>query len=433
MHGVIKLAGVLRYFCLSLLWGALVSGLVLNGAVESYATQLVFLLLALSLMVALWVGLADFETAREILIVLAVGVALLLSVLYRNTLLGGDFVVLLLGWMTFVLTFLFTRQTPRQGRAFLMALILLGGLEALYGFVQSVGGFDYIARSTRGLGRVASGTLVNPNHFAALLNITLPLAVALLLHRGRGHSSPKQRSEWYARAWVIAVACSLMGLVVLQSRSRASTLTLLLCLLFMLAMSRVRMSGRTPATTTVVLLVVILLIAGLAFWVGVDALSSKFAAARTDWSVREWIYKDTLRLIADHPLTGVGPGMFQWRFRPYQSQMTYALAEHAHSDYLESAAEWGIPLAVLFWAWVVWRLYVSVRTYFESRARLRGAVALGCATAILAVLLESSVDFSLQIPANWMIFAMVLGVSSAVARRRTSSDEEREKSVAPSR
>ena len=103
--------------------------------------------------------------------------------------------------------------------------------------------------------------------------------------------------------------------------------------------------------------------------------------------------------------------MYQWRFRPYQSAAVETWFDYAHNDYLQSAAEWGIPLAMLFWGFVVWRFWRSVRVFFDSRNPWRQGIALGCAGSIFSIVVHSLVDFNLQIPINWVIFCMILGLA----------------------
>lgn len=174
-------------------------------------------------------------------------------------------------------------------------------------------------------------------------------------------------------------------------------------LLLTVSKRRAQLSGRAVW----ILLTVTL---GLACWVGIDALLSRFEASGTAMGERTTIYSDTVKLIADNPILGVGPGMFQWGFRPYQSVNTALLFDHAHNDYLQSAVEWGLPIALAFWGFVIWSLWRAVRRFVEGGDSWSRGIALGSAAAVFSILLHSLVDFNLQIPANWMIFCVILGL-----------------------
>ncbi len=111
-----------------------------------------------------------------------------------------------------------------------------------------------------------------------------------------------------------------------------------------------------------VALIVLLLAVGIAVaaWIGMAPVVEHFEqlpqneplVSTTQGRVAAW--NDTLKLVRAHPWTGVGLGCFQYAFTAVQStQLTY-LVDHAHNDYLELAAELGLPCAVLFIAGIFW-------------------------------------------------------------------------------
>ena len=418
MRSLKGLAGLL--FAASLVWGILH-----YGAVESHVSNTLFLLMLAAAAVTAWRVPAELFSRDHIIPVAVVGALLLVEVLRRDSLTGHGYTILALGWMAFFVTVLLTADDARTAKNLFLLLTFIGCAEALYGLVQSLGGLDYIGTYYRNMGRKASGTLINPNHFSGLLNMTLPLVVGTLFMR----LSKRRfglRSEFYSRAWVMLAGCSFMGLAVILSASRAGTATMLASLLFLLIMWRFGKSHRRRNLSAVAVLVLLVMIVGLGFWVGMDALQSKFGMVESDLSFRGSIYSDSLRLIADNRFFGVGPGMYQWRFRPYQSIRPELWFKQAHNDYLQSAAEWGVPLALLFWGFVLWQLMRTLKVFLQSHHPERQGIALGCSAAILSILLHSFVDFNLQIPTTWMIFCSILGLSwnlaqGAERRRRQDS------------
>ena len=340
------------------------------------------------------------ESIKEVrfLALLLIGFFLLAEVILQPNLTGRGFVIASLGWLALSFVLLLTARQQNAARAVLFFLILVGGAETLYGLIQSLGQSDSLAK----------GTFTNRNHFAGLLNMTIPLALgALFAHYSRLRE--RLRSEVYARAWIVLLSLALMGLGILLSLSRAGTLSLIATLVLisvLLTLRRQRGRGRKLSGAAVWILLFTTL--GLGAWVGMDALLERFAQPD---SSRPVVYRNTLKLIAKQPLLGVGPGMYQWRFRPYQSVDAGFRYDHAHNDYLQSAAEWGIPLAMLFWGFVVWRFWRSIRVFMDSRDAWRQGIALGCAGAIFSILVHSLVDFNLQIPVNLMIFCMILGLA----------------------
>lgn len=400
--------------------GVLLSGLLFYGAVEPVIYYPLFLLLLVSALLATWsLPLQAFGAIRFFPLLL-VGLFLLAGILIQETLIGRGYLISALGWLALILTLALTTSSERTARWLFIFLILVGGAEAVYGLYQSLGGHDYIGGYHRGYGRLATGTLINRNHFAGLLNMTLPLAVGwLLANYSRRGRKAQPRSELYAWVWVILLSCSFMGLAIFLSLSRAGTLTLVSTLVFislLLTLKRRSRSRRSLSGTTAWILLFV--IVSLATWVGLDALLSRFGGAGSDWNGRRTVFQDSLQLVAENPELGIGPAMYQWRFRPFQTQSARVLFSYAHNDYLQSAIEWGIPGALLFWGFVAWRFYRSVLVFFQSHRPWRQGIALGCSGAILAILLHSLIDFNLQIPGNLMIFCTILGLSWGTERNQ---------------
>ncbi len=74
------------------------------------------------------------------------------------------------------------------------------------------------------------------------------------------------------------------------------------------------------------------------------------ASFRIALGARVAIWRDTLRMIADAPLLGSGPGTYHDVFRSVYAPT--AIGYHAHNMFLHVAAETGLPAAVCFgWLW----------------------------------------------------------------------------------
>src|SRR5262249_27193612 len=146
------------------------------------------------------------------------------------------------------------------------------------------------------------------------------------------------------------------------------------------------------------------LLAG-AFWIGVDGIVQRYSElVGQDAILREGrilVYRDALRMIGANP-AGVGTGNFQDRYRQYQTFRPDLLFDHAHNDYLETAAEWGVPLAAVFWAFLFFSLIRCVRLFVSIESAEQRGVLLSCMGAMFAILVHSFTDFSLQIPSNAM-------------------------------
>ncbi len=90
-----------------------------------------------------------------------------------------------------------------------------------------------------------------------------------------------------------------------------------------------------------------------------------------------------------------------------------ARVDYAHNDYLQLAAELGLPAALLFWALIFVLAARTLRACWIPGNHTRQAIALGATGALAALLLHSLTDFNLYIPANGLVFSVVLGLGSA--------------------
>lgn len=127
--------------------------------------------------------------------------------------------------------------------------------------------------------------------------------------------------------------------------------------------------------------------------------STAFTERRLD------LWRDALQIVAHAPGTGVGPGEFS-SHSPTSLRDQDAVA--AHDEYLQVAAELGLPgllLALLVTLWGFWRLHRAVPDRAASFA----------AAALTAAGIHASVDYVLHAPAILVAVVTLLGAVSAPA------------------
>ena len=292
---------------------------------------------------------------------------------------------------------------PHRLTAFFHVLLVIGLLEALLGITQRflLPGWIFAYQN---FGTV-SGTLINHNHFAGLMGMLAFVPFGLAYARVRGGQLAGPYVYVLASAFIaFALICSLsrMGIVSFVAGAALSVIV-------------IRMAGRTARNIGLALglgLLGLLLLG--AVWIGVDAFIDSYAAlVGNDQGIedsRPIIFRDTMRMIADHPW-GIGPGNYQDVFRRYQTTRLRLLFDHTHNDYLEMAAEWGVLAAAVFWALIVLVLIRSVKVFLSSNSfQSRGNI-LTCIGAIATIMVHSLADFNLQIPVNASLFFIFVGLA----------------------
>ena len=270
----------------------------------------------------------------------------------------------------------------------------------------------------------ATGTYINPDHFAGFLELVLPLPLAFLL-AGRVGVVTRVLLAY-------ATLCILGGLVMTFSRGgwMAATAGVLLLLGLLMCHRNHRLRA---------LLVLVLLLAGG----GVLApriLSSTVSYMRrvappeeggpsvveTDSRLAMW--GAAVRMWRDYPWWGVGPGHFDYRFREYRPENFQVRPEHAHEDYLEMFADWGLTGGFIVFGGIgifvfglrqSWPHVRREENDFGSAMSSRYAFFLGGVSGLFALAAHSLVDFNLHVPANALAGVVVLALVAANLRFAT--------------
>jgi O-antigen ligase len=150
-------------------------------------------------------------------------------------------------------------------------------------------------------------------------------------------------------------------------------------------------------------------------WIGSDPVMSRFETLGQEYNLngqnRISIWRDTLGLIRHHPLLGTGLGSFAVVYPSVQTAFLALLVEHAHCDYLEVASELGLPGGILVFGSIFWILARTARQYRQAEERFDRAISLGCIGSIAAILVHSLADFNLYIPANALVFTIILAMA----------------------
>jgi tetratricopeptide (TPR) repeat protein/O-antigen ligase len=278
----------------------------------------------------------------------------------------------------------------------------------------------------------ASGPFVNPDHFANFLAILLPLAavgaIFPLAAVRREHAADLRTP--------CAVAAFLMAAGILLSLSRGAWIasTAGVCLGLGLSFNHARerapaLLNRLGARTLPLLLAGLVIFLLLLLFVigpsGRDEATSRIGSTilRGDsLGLKPSAWRDSLRMIADFPVFGVGlgcwPEIFPHYQRPPAMQFFYRQPEN---DYIQFLAETGLAgalLAIWFGA-AVWRKCRAAAAQLTAR---QWPLFAGLGAGIAAALIHEFFDFSLHTPANALLFIVVL---AALLRLALTADTRR--------
>jgi len=323
---------------------------------------------------------------------------------------------------------------PQPRKRLFMFLISLGILQAVLGLLQY---FDVIplifpAKEAYKI-VVASGTYVNRNHFAGLLEMALPILLAFAYYYYMDKIRPdlpytRQRRKilFSHPKFPILLLIMFLGLIiclgVIFSMSRAGIFCMMATMFFLGFILSAR-HGRKRVQAMVFLFV--LIIVCYAAWIGLAPVIDRFDLLLEPEIVetgRIAVWQDTWTMIKDFPLLGTGLGNYEFAFYAYNSLPLTVVYNHAHNDYLQYVAELGIPGAAFLFGLIFFLLVRGLVMFFKSDSLSQGMTVLGCCGAVFSIMLHSFADFNLQIPANMAVFCLLLSLlATSLARQRTQS------------
>lgn len=310
-------------------------------------------------------------------------------------------------------------RDSRRARAAVWTVALAGLAYALYGLVIELGHFDRILWYRRWAypGSLTS-TFVNRNSFATYAGLALIATVGLMLEALRRAPPLSTRAglRWAlqglgGRLGFLLGAALAIGVALLLTGSRGGMVAAFIGLVALALAFALRRGARPRAALATIGAVV-------AFAVGLLAFSSGGALERLGQTVlaeseRPAVYALVLKGIAARPLLGVGYGAFEAAFPLIRDETIRGdlVYDKAHNSYLEFAFEAGLPAFVAMMA-VLGALAWQVARGARNRRRDRVFPCIGIGASAL-VASHALVDFSIQIPAVAMTFALILGVAYA--------------------
>jgi O-antigen ligase len=310
-------------------------------------------------------------------------------------------VVLLINYVLIFYLVVYTIQTRSQVRQLVYLIIGMATFLSIFGIFKRFGvnpfpWWDY--GSLHG-GRLTA-TFYNPDHLAGYMEMALPLLLGLFL-------TGMARGKHLLMAYVAFML--LCALVLSLSRGGwfgllAGLFFMAMCLLFDPQFTHKGLILALMGGTVAIVLIV------LASTPVVERiLTMTEGGIEPSMHDRVVIWGATSSMIAEHPLTGTGPGTYAVAFTGYQPPGLTSQYRMAHNDYLHFISETGIGLIPIA-AWMTFSVYARAFKKLRNPSRLVRGITLGAVSGITAILVHSIVDFNLHIPANAILFTLLAGL-----------------------
>lgn len=243
------------------------------------------------------------------------------------------------------------------------------------------------------------GPYVDPDHYAGLMELLIPLLAGFALSRSPNRGQP---------LLAFAILVSIASLTLSGSRSAVVALLVEAAAFVIIAGLFDRFRRQSVWITSLAGIATIV----ISLWLIPANILHRFQDAMehpaVTYAKRSSITLDTLRITRDNIAFGSGMGTLKSIYLNYQSFPTDLIIDHAHNDYAEALAETGVIGGLI----LVAALSLFFREFRSTRRRLRstfGWLQVGAALGCCGLLIHSATDFNLHIPANAAWFALAAG------------------------
>lgn len=340
---------------------------------------------------------------------------------------AGTFQYLVLG-LAYCLLYLLVVglvRTRKRLTLLLSVLVVCGASQAFFGTVMTLSGVEWLLFGPKDFHLSdATGTFVNRNHLAGYLEITLACGIGLLLalrEDGRFRwaglleavMGPKGR---------LRLALVVMVVALVMSHSRMGNAAFFVSLLIVGGLFVLIDKAQRRRNSLILASVILIDMLVVSQFFGLEklkerVLDTRFSDVLVEGQVvqranelRGSVLTQALPLARERPLLGQGAGSFEAVFAQHAGDIPLHY-DHAHNDLLQFFIEYGLlgtlPLALF----VLFSLYQAFKAMRRRESLYRSGVGFGAALGIIALMIHSSTDFNLQIPANAATYVVLCAIA----------------------
>ena len=292
------------------------------------------------------------------------------------------------------------------------------GTALVYGFWQP-----------RDAGSRPLGPFINRNHLGTWSLLAICLCAGYLQWRTTPLAlAPTWRTRLTAwmdgRRLVLQLAIVLLAAVLALGASRSSLVALMCAAGYVAVASLARIpagsaSLRQPASASRMSLsglAVVAIVAMLGYGDGSRLLQRMDETQATGMANRLAIWHDTVPMMIDFPLAGVGAGAFGTAMQVYQTSARTYFHNEAHNQYLQIASEGGLLLTVPA-ACALFAFIAAAWTQLRRRDDPVRWMRVAGAAALIGVAVQSIWETGLTLPANGMFAAALAALVIHQERR----------------
>ena len=318
-------------------------------------------------------------------------------------------------------------NSAQRLRKIVTVIIIFGAIMAFFGILQRLASPEGIYGWRPTPQAIPFASFVNQHHFAAFMEMTIGLTLALLV----GKATEKDKRL------LLIIAIVLMGIAILLTGSRGGVLSLLGVIGFVLLTNLLRRSEtgeelsreerRARFKRNIALvgggLGLLIILFGAVLLLGGDAPLSRGIGLTTQTDVssgRLHFWSVGLQIFAAHPILGAGLDAFGTAFPLYDSWNGNFRVEQAHNDYLQILADAGILGFICVAAFIFLLFKQGFQKISTEHSHFRRSVSVGAMAGCFGILIHSFFDFPLRTSSNaffFLLFAVFATASIYFSKR----------------
>ena len=301
-------------------------------------------------------------------------------------------------------------ETKKQFEWIINTIVFFGVFVSIFGIIQK---YTYAGRvywfDLPGSAVTPFGPFVNRNNFSGYINMIIPLTLGCFL----ANTSGQKRAIYGISIWIMMLALFLAS-------SRAGMLIFILALLFMLLLSQLKHSLRINTRILVIYFSLVFMLS--IFYVDFRYVFRRFIHIFDDSAMsvfgHGYSWWDILRIWRDFPFFGTGLGTFGNISSMYKTTSGQSFFTYAHNDYLQLLSEVGLLGFFCIASFFIFYFRNLIRMWLNRHNSYVVSLVLGGVASIFSMLVYSLLDFNLHIPANAILFFVIIGLTFRLAYSR---------------
>jgi len=298
-------------------------------------------------------------------------------------------------------------------------VIYSGLFQAVYGSLMTLSGLGYgfFIQNPFAL-TVTTGTFINRNHLAGYLVMALSVGIGMMIASLDTESdyTAKQRLRYYLKLILSAklrlrLYLAMMVIALVLTHSRMGNTSFFASLIIAGGFGLILSRHATRGTIILLISLIVIDVFIVGTWFGLEKVVERIEETTLVRETRDELDIYVYQQWKDYRWTGSGLGSFYSVFPKYRKEDVRAYYDHTHNDYLEFASETGVVGIALLGSIIAMSIYAALMAQYRRRDPLMRGISFAAIMSICAMLIHSTVDFNLQIPANAATFMLILSMA----------------------